>query len=75
MLPNSALASVELVIPGDQFIDAMRDIAEWLADAQVTSPYATCRRNPAGNMNVCIGFPAANEAAHFAASFGHRFAA
>jgi hypothetical protein len=74
MLPNPALAAVELTIPSGEFFDAMSDIGAWLAGRRVTSPYSTCARNGAGDHNLCIAFPHAGEAAHFAARFGGRLA-
>ena len=54
MLPNPALTAVELVIPSDEFFDAMSDIGAWLAGRHVTTPYSTCRRNSAGSHSLCI---------------------
>lgn len=75
MPPNPALTAVELLIPSDQFFDAMGDIGDWLANRRVTAPYSTCRRDQAGGHKVCIAFPQARDARNFAARFGGQLAA
>ena len=75
MLPNSALIAVELVIPSDKYFDAMSDIGDWMAGRRVASPYSTCRRDQAGDHNLCIAFPQVRDAKNFAKRFGGRLAA
>lgn len=75
MLPNSALPSVELLIPSDRFFDAMSDIGEWLKCEHIVCPYSTSCRNHAGDHAVCFAFPRAREAANFAERFAGRLAA
>jgi hypothetical protein len=74
MPTNTALPSVELVIPSEKFFDAMSDIGKWLAGEHITSPCSTCRRNHAGDLNLCMMFDGASEAANFAARFAGRLA-
>ena len=75
MLPNAALTAVELLIPSNEYFDAMADIGDWLASRRVATPYSTCRRNQAGDHKVCIAFPQVSDAENFAEHFGGQLAA
>jgi hypothetical protein len=75
MRATGTLPSVELIIPCDRFSVEMTDISEWLTGAHIVSPFASWRRNAAGDLDVAITFARTSEAANFAVRFGGRLAA